>query len=170
MSPLSVPPTPHNMKAAILWIALAGSVCAETTVSEPITAQALLVKQQSVSLKGLTRTVVGEIAPVPRAETQSIIAQSQILHDGKHWTLVPKGAVLFIPARKSENVGARPVGTLLQWREFLTRNPEWISTQETTFDQASGEVPFAEEKVEFWKKQDRVIVAVHQGGPISVAR
>lgn len=109
------------------------------------------------------------IRVVARSGNQSIIAQSEILHDGQHWTLVPKGAVLFVPALKSENVGARPVGTLLAWRDFLTRNPTWISTHETTFDQASGEVPFPEEKVEFWKKQDRVIVAVHQGGPISVA-
>lgn len=157
------------MKTTVLWIALAVSVCADTTVTEPITTRALLVKQQGTSLNTLTQAP--EDAPaVPRTASQSIISRSEILHDGQYWTLVPKGAVLFVPARKSENVGARPVGTLLQWNEFLARNPAWISTHETTFDQASGEVPISEAKAEFWKTQDRVIVAVHQGGPISVAR
>ncbi|MEP2775972.1 MAG: hypothetical protein ABJQ29_14030 [Luteolibacter sp.] len=158
------------MKASILWIALAATSLAEPVlVVAPITPQELTAKQQGGSLENLSQTVDSE-APVPRASSQSIIAQSEILHDGEYWTLVPQGAVLFVPERKAPNVGARPVGTLLQWNDFLARNPAWISTQETSFAQASGDAPFPEEKIEFWKKQDRVIVAVHQGGPISVAR
>jgi len=157
------------MKTAILWIALVGSACAEPTVSEPISAQQLLVKQQNQSLAHLTQVSETD-QPVPRSGNLSIISQSEILHDGQFWTLVPKGAVLFVPEKKKENVGARPVGTLLQWRDFLARNPAWISTNETSFDQASGDSPIPAEKIEFWKKQGRVIVAVHQGGPISVAR
>ncbi len=151
------------MKTAILWIALAVPVCADPTVTEPISTQALLVKQQSNSFENLERPDA-EAPAIPRSGNLSIIARSEILHDGQHWTLVPKGAVLFVPKRKSENVGSRPIGTLLSWQEFLAKNPAWISTHETTFDQASGEVPFSEEKVEFWKTQECVIVAVHQGG------
>ena len=101
---------------------------------------------------------------------ESIIAQSEILHDGEHWTLVPRGAVLHIPAQHASNVGSRPIGTLLQWSEFLAKNPAWIQARETSFDEASGEAEFPEAHVAHWPKQDRVIVAVHQGGPISVAR
>ncbi|MDP4624145.1 MAG: hypothetical protein NWT08_03290 [Akkermansiaceae bacterium] len=158
------------MKASILWIALAATSFAEPlVVVAPTTAQELSEKQQSGSLSSLSQTVISE-APVPRASSQSIVAQSEILHDGVHWTLVPKGAVLFVPERKSLHVGARPVGTLLQWRDFLAKNPAWISTHETSFAQACGDSPLPEATVEHWKKQDCVIVAVHQGGPISVAR
>ena len=148
---------------------MAGSLCAEPVVSEPITAQALLVKQKATSLSTLPQPGV-DAPEVPRAGNQSVIARSEILHDGQHWTLIPKGAVLFVPANRIQNVGARPAGNFLQWNDFLARNPAWISTHETTFGQASGDDPIPAEKTDFWKTQDRVIVAVHQGGPISVAR
>lgn len=158
------------MKATILWIALAATSFAEPLiVVAPTTALEITEKQQSGSLSNLSQTVKSK-APVPRAASQSIIAQSEILHDGEHWTLVPKGAVLFVPQKKALYVGARPVGTLLQWRDFLAKNPAWISTHETSYAQASGDSPLPEETVEYWAKQDRVVVAVHQGGPISVAR
>ncbi|MFD2256946.1 hypothetical protein ACFSSA_09680 [Luteolibacter algae] len=158
------------MKTPILLIALSLSAAADPGILEPITAQELAAKQRSSTSLSTLTPVSQDDAPVPRANSQSIIAQSEILSDGQYWTLVPKGAVLFIPEKQTQNVGARPVGTLLQWRDFLARNPAWVSTHETSFDQASGESPIPEEKIEYWKKQDRVIVAVHQGGPISVAR
>ncbi len=157
------------MNKAILWIALSGSVCAEPPVTEPITARALLLKQQTTSLSALSQSAKATTA-MPESPSRSIIAQSEILHDGIHWTLVPKGAVLFVPDRKSGNVGSRPVGSLLPWLEFLTRNPEWISTSETTLEQAAGKVPIPAAKSEFWEKQDRVIIAVNMGGPVSVTR
>lgn len=158
------------MKPLILWIALVAASFAEPLVIlAPSTAQELPGKQQNAPLSNLSQTVKSEVT-VPRAASQSIMAQSEILHDGEHWTLVPKGAVLFVPQKKSLNVGARPIGTLLQWRDFLAKNPTWISTHETSYAQASGDTPLPEGAVEFWSKQVRVIVAVHQGEPISVAR
>jgi hypothetical protein len=105
---------------------------------------------------------------VVRPEGQSLIKQSEILHDSIHWTLVPKGAVLHVPAQMSPRVGTKPLGTLLTWEEFLMANRAWIQTEEVTFDQAAGKVPLQEARQEFWKNQTKVIVAVHLGGPISV--
>ncbi len=158
------------MKTTLLCILLATSAFAEPlAVTRPISAQALVIKQSNPSLSALESTG-GNESPVPRAQAQSIIAQSEILHDGTNWTIVPKGAVLFVPEKRNAYLNARPVGMLLEWREFLAKNPAWLSTHETTFNQAAGKDPIAEEKTDFWKTQDRIIIAVHQGGPISVSR
>lgn len=158
------------MKAFFLSITLATSSFAEPLlVVAPVTAKELAEKQQNDSLSDLSQTEKSE-ARVTRSTSQSIIAQSEILHDGEHWTLVPKGAVLFVPEKKSQNVGARPVGTLLQWSDFLAKNPAWISTHETSYAQASGDTPLPEKTVKHWAQQDRIVIAVHHGGPISVAR
>ena len=107
-------------------------------------------------------------AQVTRPEGQSLIKQSEILHDGTHWTLVPKGAVLHVPAQMGPRVGTKPIGTLLPWSDFLIANRAWIQTEEVTFDQAAGKVPLQDARKEFWLNQTKVIVAVHLGGPISV--
>lgn len=107
-------------------------------------------------------------APVARPDDQSIIKQSMILHDGTNWTLVPKGAVIFLPEALKNRVDVKPVGTLLPWMEFLTKNISWITTNEVSFDQAAGNVSLPAERVAFWAKQDKIVVAVHQSGPISV--
>lgn len=136
---------------------------AQTAVNQPATARDLSARQQSTSLASFDQKP-------PRSAGQSLITQSEILHDGEHWTLVPRGAVLYVPKARMANVGVRPVGTLLPWIQFLVKNPGWLSIHETTFDQASGDEPLPPEKTELWKKQERVIIAVHQGEPISVAR
>lgn len=152
--------------------ALTAACHAQTAVNHPVTARDLTARQQNASLAVLDQTppTSGETVAIRRSAGQSLISQSEILHDGQNWTLVPRGAVLYVPKTRMANVGVRPVGTLLPWIEFLTKNPGWLSTHETSFDQASGDKPLPPEKTEFWKKQDRVIIAVHQGGPISVAR
>ena len=110
----------------------------------------------------------GEKPVVARAGEQSLIKQSDILHDGSNWTIVPKGAVLHVPAPMTPRVGAKPLGTLLSWADFLMANRGWILTEEISFDQAAGKQPLPEARRQFWPTQTKVIVAVHQGGPISV--
>jgi hypothetical protein len=107
-------------------------------------------------------------APLNRPGEQSIIKESAILHDGKHWTLVPKGAVVFIPTALKNRVNIKPVGTLLAWADFLVKNRSWITTTDISFDQAAGTESLPAERAAFWAKQDKVVVAVHQNGPISV--
>ncbi len=107
-------------------------------------------------------------AKVSRPGDQSIVAQSEILHDGSNWTMVPKGAVLCVPAQMRPRVGTKPLGTLLSWQDFLVANRAWITTEEVSYDQACGKKPLPPAKVEFWKNQTSVIVATYQGGPISV--
>lgn len=160
------------MKIQIVVLAALTAVSQAQTVYQQVTARDLVAKQQNVSLAVLEQSppASSETRVINRTTGQSLISQSEILHDGEYWTLVPKGAVLYVPQRRSANIGARPLGTLLTWIQFLTINSAWLSTHETSIEQASGEVLLPQAKTDFWKKQDRVIVAVHQGEPISVAR
>jgi len=102
-----------------------------------------------------------------RPTEQSLLAGSTILHDGTHWTLVPRGAVLHLPDQHQDKVEERPLGKLLPWREFLTRNRAWVRAEELSLRQAEGIEPLDPRRVAYWTKQDKVIVAVHLGGPIS---
>jgi hypothetical protein len=105
---------------------------------------------------------------IVRPREESILAQSTILSDGTYWTLVPKGAVLHIPATRKASVDARPVGTLLPWADFLSRNFAWLGTCDLSLDQAAGNQPLAAGLADNWSKLGKVVVAVHLAGPISV--
>ena len=105
---------------------------------------------------------------IVRPREESILAQSTILSDGTCWTLVPKGAVLHVPAAHGARVDAKPVGTLLPWADFLARNFAWLGTCDVQIDQAAGTRPLAAELPANWAKLGKVVVAVHFAGPISV--
>ena len=150
-----------------LSLTLAAGALAQTPITARITPQALAKLQQHSPMERLMSAKEGE-ATVTRPDDQSIIKQSMILHDGKNWTLVPTGAVIFVPKPMSARVDAKPVGTLLPFTEFLTQNRAWITTNEVSFNQAAGEEPLPAERAAFWAKQDKIVIAVHQNGPISI--
>jgi hypothetical protein len=149
-----------------LLAALATSALAGQPVLVRITPEALTKLQQGTPMTRLEKPAA--TTQVARPTEQSIIKQSMILHDGKNWTLVPKGAVVFLPEAMKSRVDAKPVGRLLPFAEFLTNNRSWITTNEVSFDQAAGTEPLPAERAAFWSKQDKVVIAVHQSGPISV--
>jgi hypothetical protein len=101
-------------------------------------------------------------------EQPSIIRQSTVLHDGRNWTLIPNGALLVMPAAMQAHLNAKPVGTLMPWREFLAKNRAWLATHEVTFDQAAGNEELPAGEISHGSSQDKVVVAVQQNGPISV--
>ena len=152
------------MKIFLMLLALATPLMAADVEISP---EALAAIRKASPMAKLEQPKEGE-AKVIRADSQSLINESVLLHDGTHWTLVPKGAVVHIPKIMKDRVTAKPVGTLLTWTEFLSQNQGWISTCEVSFEQASGKIPLDPKKVEFWQKQDKIMVAVHLGGPISV--
>ncbi|QJE98629.1 hypothetical protein [Luteolibacter luteus] len=159
------------MKSTIaLLLAWSGGAIAAPTMSDPVTPEEMAQRQQVSPASSIQKAQASTTveAKVERAGEQSIIQQSDILHDGKNWTLVPKGAVLHVPAQMAPRVGAKPLGTLLSWNEFLAANRAWISTEEISFEQAAGKKPLNEDHKEYWTTQTKVIVATHQGGPISV--
>lgn len=155
------------MKTALLLCLLAGQALASQPVLVRVTARTLAELQVRDPMIRLVRPPESE-TKVVRPTDQSIIAQSTILHDGTHWTLVPKDAVVFLPETMKSRIKVRPVGTLLQWNEFLTRNQHWVTTTEVTFEQAAGNEALPAECAKVWAQQDKVVVAVLQSGPISV--
>lgn len=155
------------MKPALLLCALAGSAFATVPVTPRITPGELAKLQQQSPMTRLQAPANGGTG-VRRPEDQSIIKQSLILHDGTNWTLVPKGAVIFVPEAMQSRVDVAPAGILLAWPAFLAKNRGWITTHDVSFEQASGKKPLQPERVAFWSKHDKVVIATHQNGPISV--
>ena len=105
--------------------------------------------------------------PAP-AKTVDIRETSDFLAFNGLSTLVPKGAVLHVPERLRENIVAAPAGKLCLWREFLVRNPAWLSTLEVTIGEASGAKAIDPERMESAIRSGSIIVAVICGNPISV--
>ena len=158
------------MKTTLILLALASASFAAPTMTDRITPEEIAARQKAASpLAAIPQpAAVPAEAPVTRPGEQSLIKQSDILNDGMNWTIVPKGAVLHIPHTFATRVGAKPIGTLLPWVEFLTVNRNWLFTEEVTFDIAAGKKPILPSRFEAWQKVNKVVVAVHQGGPISV--
>ena len=154
------------MRTALVLCALACNSFAGEPILTRITLEALARLQQTSPMTRLEPAK--RQAAADSQDQQSIIKQSVILHDGSNWTLVPKGAVIFLPEAMKGRVNAKPVGTLVSWIDFLTQNRAWIITNDVTFDQAAGSKPLPAERLNFWAKQDKVVIAVHQNGPISV--
>ncbi len=140
------------MKASLILLALATGALA-VPAQPPITA--VPTAEQT---KHRDRT-----APTP-GNVESTVT----LHDGTHWTLVPSGAVVHLPAGLRSLVGAKAVGQLLTWAEFLEKNRSWITPAVVTFEEAAGTHTLPTKHIKLWSKQDKMIVAVHQGGPTSV--
>jgi hypothetical protein len=73
-----------------------------------------------------------------------------------------------MPAALKTRVNTKPVGNLLSWQDFLIQNRAWVTTNEVTFEQAAGTEALPADRVLSWTKQDKIVIAVHQRGPISV--
>jgi len=155
------------MKTVFILCALTSATFATKPILVRVTPQDLAARQQATPLAKLQEPAKDQ-AKIVQPNEQSIIKQSAILHDGVNWTLVPKGAVIFLPTALQSRVDVKPVGTLLSWNDFLAKNRSWVTTNEVSFDQAAGVVPLAAERVAFWARQDKVVIATHQMGPISV--
>jgi hypothetical protein len=155
------------MKTILILCALTSAAFATKPILVRVTPEELAVRQQAKPLAKLQEPAKDQ-AKIVQPNEQSIVKQSAILHDGVNWTLVPKSAVIFLPTALKSRVDVKPVGTLLSWVDFLAKNRSWITTNEVSFDQAAGFVPLAAERVAFWAKQDKIVIATHQLGPISV--
>lgn len=150
--------------------ALLGSAVAVEPMTDRITDEELSARQADsespIAVLELNLDVSGKVI---RPAKQSIIAQSVILSDGTNWTLIPRGAVLHQPPAQKAKVNARPIGNLLSWSRFLSMNRAWLSSEEVSLPQAKGERAIDDSHRAHWTKQDKVIIAVHFGGPISVS-
>jgi hypothetical protein len=153
----------------IVFSILLASVASAAPMKDRVTGEELSARRIASSSPVSTLDQTGEEAQrVVRSSKESIINQSVIITDGTNWTLVPRGAVLHLPEAHKGKIGGRPVGNLLSWKQFLATNRAWVSAEEVTLRQAEGVHTMDDRRKAFWPKQDKIIVAVHLGGPISV--
>jgi hypothetical protein len=155
------------MKTTLLLLALTSSAFATPPVLSRPTAETLAGLRQATPMDRLAKPAVAK-APLARKGPESLFEQSLILNDGAHWTLLPQGAVLSLPESLKARLIAKPSGEFLTWTDFLTLNRGWITTHEVSIDQAAGNDPLSAERSAFLNKLNKVVVAVHRGGPISV--
>ncbi len=154
------------MKAALILCALAVQAAATQPILVRVTADAIARLREQDPMIRLVKP--DEEIEIQRPTATSPVCESTILHDGKHWTLVPKGSVIHLPARLKSKLDSKPIGKLLPWKDFLERNQSWLETAEVSFGQAAGteEIPAA--TAAKWSGSGKIIVASHQLGPISV--
>ncbi|MEO7097744.1 MAG: hypothetical protein ABI162_00150 [Luteolibacter sp.] len=99
---------------------------------------------------------------------KDIISDSDIISFNGLVTLVPKRAILNIPAKMADRLKLQPGAKLLGWAAFYEQNRGWITTVEVTRAQAEGNKPFDEMLATRIGKSTNLVVATYQGGPISV--
>ena len=101
-------------------------------------------------------------------QPKDLLSQSDILCFGEMATLVPKRAILHVPAKLAERLKFVPGAKILSWASFHAENRGWITTVEVSRVQAEGNQPLAEDVSERLKNSAHLVVATYQGGPISV--
>lgn len=117
----------------------------------------------------LASVEVPEEAKAAKAyKPQSLLARSEVIKRGNVATLVPKRAVLHVPADLRGVLGMPESPQLINWAEFFLQNRSWIRTVEVTRNQAEGGEPLSEELIKSFEDCRQLVVATYQTGPISV--
>ena len=110
------------------------------------------------------------------AKTQKIEAYSQpknvfndsiILSANGFCTLVPKGAILHLPAKHSSKIVPSPEGRIIAFPEFLRKNIAWLNIREVSLKQAVGDQPLDERTKKACLDSGRVVVTTLQKSPAS---
>lgn len=99
---------------------------------------------------------------------KDLLSQSDIISFRGMATLVPKRAILQIPSACKDLIKLEPGAKIVSWADFYAANRGWITTIEVSRVQAEGNKPLAEESQNVMSKSRNLVIAVYQGGPISV--
>lgn len=126
----------------------------------------LRAQEQNDPMKALQSTDAGD--PTEAARPADLLATSDFLCFNGKATLVPKGALLAVPARFRDRLRFQPGASIMTWPQFIAHNRGWISTAGVTLDQAGGKQPLSEELTKRLAETSTVVVATFHGGPISV--
>lgn len=159
-----------------LWPPLLAEVPQDVEAKHRATHEALMQRRAEAIKKaeeggntGLKPLEPGEkIKYDTRPRLGDLFDRSSILSFGGHWTLVPKEAVIHVPAAYRSRVNGVRKGKLIPWAQFLVKNRGWLQTHSVSIPQARGEQPMNPDQVKVYKGSGRVVVAVCHNGPISV--
>lgn len=135
------------------------------------TSESLTEKYRQTTTNGPTKKfkeATGEDASV-KQKVGNLLDNSEFITYNGNTTLVPKNAIVQIPAKYKDRINNhKPGSKILSWADFYTLNRGWISTVEVTLAQAKGETPVSPELMETLNKKGNLVVAVLKNGPISV--
>ena len=176
-------PNPLFIVSALLTV---GAACITLAAPEPAqqipqaklrpTHEVLKQRQQEAAAQaskgakgdGVQTVKPGEIKYESRKKLGNLLDRSSILCAGGYWTLVPKEAVIHVPASYKSRVDGARTGKLIPWSEFYAKNRGWLQTHSVSIPQARGEQAMDPKKVDVYRSSGRVVVAVCHNGPISV--
>lgn len=96
-----------------------------------------------------------------------ILERSDIIRFGDLATIVPKGAILHIPAAFADRVGEIGNARLVIWPEFYAANRAWIDAREIPREVAEGNRRLDEKLEMKFAEGGRLVVAMLAGGPVS---
>jgi hypothetical protein len=97
-----------------------------------------------------------------------LISRSDVICFRDRATLVPKRALLHVPKNISDRLAMKEGAQLGTWSDFLNANRAWIRTVAVSRAQAEGNDPMPEATLKSFEKEQRLVVATYQDGPISV--
>lgn len=162
--------------ACSLISTVAAEVAADSQAQRRTTHEALMQRRAEVLKKanagkekgGVHTVKPGEIKYEKRKTLGNLLDRSSILCAGGFWTLVPKEAVLHVPAPYRNRVDGPRSGKLIPWSQFLAKNRGWLQIHSVNIPQARGEQAMEPKRVDVYRNSGRVVVAVCHNGPISV--
>lgn len=99
---------------------------------------------------------------------ENLMSSSDIICFGGAATIVPKRAMLNMPAKMQERMQYVPGSKLMSWADFFAVNRGWISTVEVSREQAEGNKAMDEATTASIGKSQNLVIATYKGGPISV--
>lgn len=127
--------------------------------------RAMQQSQQADPMKSLpTSNVADPSLNLPK----DLVSQSDFISFQGAATLVPKHAILKVPAAYAACARFQEGSKILGWAEFFAANRGWITTVEITAEQAEGKAPLSDEVAAMISKSNNLIVATFKGGPISL--
>lgn len=109
----------------------------------------------------------GENGPVINKRA-GLLERSTLLASGRHWAMIPKTALIYLPERYKSKVVSKPQGKLLKWSEFVKKNSGWIHTHEVKLSQARGLEIVDPKVVKAYKTMGKIVIATYQKNPITV--
>lgn len=165
----------HSIPALLRTVVLVTAAGSLATAETPVMRDAATHDELSNTLRvAMNTSPLTEQKPAPGPDpskvnpSDSLVSQSDFLSFGGRATLVPKQAILHIPANMADRVKLQPGSRIQTWAEFYAMNRGWITTVEVTRIQAGGNQALAEELTGRIGKSSHIVVATYQSGPISV--
>lgn len=159
----------HTLFAALFLAATSMSMADPGVMRDAAThdqiVKAMQESQQADPMKSLpTSNIPDPAVNLPK----DLVSQSDFICVSGVATLVPKHAILKVPAAYERCTTYQQGSRILSWSDFFAANRNWITTVEITPDQAAGKTPLSDELNAFISKSTNLIVATYKGGPISL--